>query len=392
MSTAVVYHFLPHYRRAVMSALIADPAVDAVLYADRDGAAVDPTIAAWTPGDAARFVRTRLRRLPGGLLWQGGLIRLALSPRHRTVIYLGDPHFPATWISAVLARALGKRVLFWTHGWIRREPGLKGWIRRRFHHLAHGLLLYGRRARALGLAEGFPPERLHVIYNSLDAEAQAAAYAATDDAARAATRRALFAGDDATPVVVCTTRLTRLRRLDLLIDAAALLNERGRRVRLLLVGDGPERAALEAHASARGVAATFTGAVYDEERLAALIGCANCTVAPGKIGLTAMHSLVFGVPALTHDDADEQMPEWEAIVPGVTGALFRRDDVAAIADAIAQWTAAPWPAPAVRAACTAAIARFYHPAVQCRLIAAAVRGADAPPVAGERLQPGELAP
>ncbi len=388
---AIVYHFYPHYRRPVMARLLASQRHEWTLFGDIDGAQVDPTIAAWLPDDPTRHVRTKLRRLPLGLLWQCGLIGLALDRRFHTIVYLADPHFPATWLSAITARLAGKRVLFWSHGWLRPERGLRRLIRSTFHRIAHGMLLYGRRSRVLGIAEGFAAERLHVIYNSLDAEAQRLALGSIDDAARRQTRMEIFGGDGSTPVVVCTTRLTRVRRLDILLSAIATLAKHGRDVHVLLVGDGPERTRLEEQARSLAVNVHFAGACYDEVALSRFISCASCTVAPGKVGLTAMHSLAFGVPVLTHADANDQMPEWEAVVPGLTGDLFPPGDVEAIAGVIRRWTETVFPTDQVRQHCRTVIDRFYNPAEQVRLIEDAADGKPAPSVLGDRLQPEELA-
>lgn len=63
----------------------------------------------------------------------------------------------------------------------------------------------------------------------------------------------------------------------------------------------------------------FYGACYDEIKNAALIYNADLCVSPGNVGLTAMHSMVFGTPVITHNDFKWQMPEFEAIEPGKTG-------------------------------------------------------------------------
>ena len=44
---------------------------------------------------------------------------------------------------------------------------------------------------------------------------------------------------------------------------------------------------------------------------------ANVTVSPGPIGLTAIQSLTYGVPAITNDEFSTQGPEFETIEPGV---------------------------------------------------------------------------
>jgi glycosyltransferase involved in cell wall biosynthesis len=50
-----------------------------------------------------------------------------------------------------------------------------------------------------------------------------------------------------------------------------------------------------------------------------------------------MHSLVFGTPAITHNSFEWQMPEFEAIKEGKTGAFFERGNVESLAVAIQRW-------------------------------------------------------
>ncbi len=286
---------------------------------------------------------------------------------------------------------MGKQVYYWAHGWRQRESGAKGLVRRCYFRLAHRLLLYGRRSRGIALENGFDARRVHVIYNCLDYPAQRAARQRLGMAERQALRRDLFGSDDV-PVVACPTRLVPQRRLDLLLEAVARLRAtHQRRVQVLLVGDGPERAALEALAERLQVEVHFAGACYDEERMAGYLTAATCTVAPGMVGLSAMHSLAFGVPVLTHGDPDRQNAESEAVVPGLTGDHFRTDDVDDLALVIERWTRTSFPAADVSTACIRAIERFYNPGTQLELIVEALDGAPARDTAGERLQADELA-
>lgn len=63
----------------------------------------------------------------------------------------------------------------------------------------------------------------------------------------------------------------------------------------------------------------FYGSCYDEQTNAELIYNADMCVAPGNVGLTAIHAMTFGCPVITHSDFKWQMPEFEAIHPGKTG-------------------------------------------------------------------------
>lgn len=383
---ACVYHFYAHYRAAVMGGLLRSRRFDLTLLGAADSSGYDATIKPWVPGDRRRFRATPLRRLRGELLWQGGVIGRALSPRYDAIVFLASMNFASTWIAAPLARLSGKRVLFWAHGWTRPERGLKRLIRRCYFRLAGIQMLYGRRARRIAIGEGFDPRSLWVIYNSLDYPEQRRQREAVDPAELPALRAELF-GDPDLAVVVCTTRLVALRRLDQLLRAVAAMP---RKVGVLLVGDGPERARLEALASELGVAARFVGACYDEAQIARYVMCAAVAVAPGKVGLTAMHCLAYGVPVVTHDDPGDQMPEWEAIVPGRTGDLFRRDDEADLARVVARWIDGVRDRDAVARDCIAAVERFYNPSFQVAVIEAAICGLPAPATAGDRIAAGEL--
>lgn len=84
----------------------------------------------------------------------------------------------------------------------------------------------------------------------------------------------------------------------------------------------------------------------------------SVTVAPGKVGLTAMHSMVYGVPVVTHGDASDQMPEWEAIIPGKTGSLFQSGNVQSLSDAILKWTQSQFPESTTQKECHKIIDRF----------------------------------
>ena len=370
---AVVYHFFAHYRAAIMQTLLASETIDYFLVSDLD----EPNneIEAWQP-PKDRWRWSPCLKLGANLIWQKGLLRLATQPRTDVIIFLGNANYLSTWCSAALARLLGKRVLFWTHGWVRDERGLKRLVRNSFYRLAHGLLLYGNRARAIGLRNGFSQENLYVIYNSLNYPQQRK-LRETIGRSRLTSIRSRFFNDPASPVMICTGRLNKLKRIDLLLEAMSLLRDEGLNTSLLLVGEGPERSALKEMAFDRGLSVYFFGACYEEERLAELIMSSNLTVSPGQVGLTAMHSLAYGVPVVTHDDVHNQMPESESIVPGKTGDLFRHGGVVDLAKVLKRWVHRPWPDATSRQECIAIIEKFYNPQYQANIISRAVAGCPA---------------
>src|SRR5690606_17770349 len=80
----------------------------------------------------------------------------------------------------------------------------------------------------------------------------------------------------------------------------------------------------------------FYGASYEESTNYELIASSDICIAPGEIGLTAMHSLVYGVPVISHSDGNLQMPEFEAIKPDFNGALFENGNLIDLKEKIKQ--------------------------------------------------------
>lgn len=261
----------------------------------------------------------------GPLYFQLGVFRLLFSKKFSGYIFLGNPFIVTTWLGAIIARLRGKPVYFWTHGWLRQERGFTACLRQIFYRLANHLLVYGNRAASIGQAQGYPRDRIHVIYNSLDYESQAV----TRQRLLAQTERGCGSKDGGeAPYFLMVGRLIRPLQVDLALDAIEL----GKlHAELVIVGDGPERDRLVLEAQRRSLPVRFLGAIYEEEHLGRLFLGACAVLSPGKVGLLAMHALAYGTPVITHGDLDNQMPEVEAIVPGQTGAFFERNDAVALA-------------------------------------------------------------
>ncbi|QKW33234.1 glycosyltransferase [Actinomadura sp. NAK00032] len=133
---------------------------------------------------------------------------------------------------------------------------------------------------------GVRPGRIVVIPNGIDAAAFA-----FDAARRAATRRRLGILP-AEPVVGAVGRLVPTKRFDLLIDAVARLDG----VRLLLVGAGPERAALERRARDLRVPVVFTGGTSDVAGALAAMDVLAAPSAQETFGLGVLEALAAGLP------------------------------------------------------------------------------------------------
>lgn len=141
--------------------------------------------------------------------------------------------------------------------------------------------------------------------------------------------RALHAREDEALLVMCS-RLSVEKRPSTALDALEALVRRGRRVVLVVAGDGPLRARLEQRARERGLPVTFLGHVGDRTLLGALQASADVALAPGPaetFGLAALEAMACGTPVVA--SASSALPE----VIGSAGATAA-DRGEAFADAV----------------------------------------------------------
>ena len=279
---------------------------------------------------------TKLSRsdLIGPLYWQHNVIKIINSYKYQSYIILGDLFSLSTWTFLIKNKLLNKKkkVYLWSHGWYGRESRLKRWLKKRFFNLADKTFLYGNYAKEIAIQQGNNPKKLCVIHNSLDHE--------THIELRKKLLQSNLYHDyfkNSYPTLIFIGRLTKVKQLDLLIKAVSNLKTNGENYNIVFVGDGVERTNLEKLAKDTNLNVWFYGSCYDDTQTAQLIFDADLCVSPGNVGLTAMHTMSFGTPVLTHSNFTNQMPEFEAIVEGETGTFFSEGSVKSLSENISKW-------------------------------------------------------
>lgn len=372
----IVYHFFPHYRGAVNRELLQSRKYRFLFVGASPQAVRGGGIEPWEHPPGTPFIATRNRHPFGRALFQSEVVALAFRRDIESMVFLGCAEFATTWFAAIIARLTGKRVYFWTHGWTEPDQGLKRLMRSAFYRLANTLLLYGHEAKKIGREMGIRNEHMHVIFNSLDYKAQLGASKSVTTDELKELRKNLFGERATRPLLICTGRLIPMRRLELLLDAMTYLEGANYSVNLLLIGDGPLLPELKRHAERAHLAVCFYGSCYDETRLARCFMAADLLVMPGRIGLSAMHSLAYGTPVIVHDNPFDQGPEWESVIPGYNGARFAHENSRDLARVIKEWIEKPLDRQVMASRCKEVLDRFYNPVVQAALIERALDGDD----------------
>lgn len=133
---------------------------------------------------------------------------------------------------------------------------------------------------------------------------------------------------------IAVARLTRQKRIDLVLDAVALLRRDGHAAPLTLVGDGPERAALEARARELGLGSTvhFEG-TQPPSVVAERLQSADLAIFAAEregYGLAAAEALMAGVPVVACTDGGGVLD----VVPATGAGRQASPDAASLAAAI----------------------------------------------------------
>ena len=257
------------------------------------------------------------------LIWQKGVLSRTFDSVS-VVIFLGEMTVVSTWIASFILRLRGVKVLFWGF------PKL--FLRKMFLRLANHNLVYEERAKKLMTEHGFEQNKISVVYNSINYEQQLSLFQKLERKKK----NSIFKNNY--PVLLFIGRLTKQKKINQLIEAVKILNQKVN-FNLLIIGEGDEKLRLEELAQdlIKENKCIFYGKSYDEDELSRLIFNSDLTVSPGNIGLTAIHSLSYGTPVCSHSNLSNQMPEVESIIEGENGFLFKENDILSIVNGIISW-------------------------------------------------------
>ncbi len=127
------------------------------------------------------------------------------------------------------------------------------------------------------------------------------------------------------PELVCVTRLVAHKRVERLLGMAEHLLDLHPGLRLNVIGDGPERPALDAEVARRGLGGVvvFHGFVPEEDK-AALVARADLHLSPSQYegwGLSVIEAAALGVPTVAYNVDGLR----DAIRDGTTGWLAADD-------------------------------------------------------------------
>ncbi len=298
---ALQQRVLPSYRIAFFD-LLAQSCESMSLFAGMPRP--EEMIASGTP-QIAKYHEVKNFHLFSGTFYfchQRGFIDWLKEWDPNALIVEANPRYLSTPAAVSWMHARGRRVIGWGLGAPKRSG-----VWSHFIHQFDAILSYSQRGAEEYTSLGFPRDKIFVAHNSVSPKPMLNI------------ERLTF---NVQPILLFVGRLQSRKRVDSLLRACA---EMGSNPRLMIVGDGPERTALEALAKEVYPSADFIGAKHGAD-LKPYFEQADLFVLPGTGGLAVQEAMSHGLPVIvakgdgTQDDLVRAENGWQ-IQPEDHGAL-----------------------------------------------------------------------
>jgi glycosyltransferase involved in cell wall biosynthesis len=227
------------------------------------------------------------------LCHQRGFINWLEECNPDALIVEANPRYLSTPAAVRWMHKRGRKVLGWGLGAPKR-----GGVWGRFISEFDAMLSYSQRGAEEYAALGFPREKIFVAHNSVSPKPDA---------------NYQLPITNPRPTILFVGRLQSRKRVDSLLRACAEIESTPR---LMIVGDGPDRAALEALAKEIYPSTEFIGAKHGAE-LKPYFEQADLFVLPGTGGLAVQEAMSYGLPVIvakgdgTQDDLVREGNGWQ---------------------------------------------------------------------------------
>ena len=269
----------------------------------------------------------RVRRVGGRLVGLPPRIPVGEWPDLVVSLYAEPPYLTGL----LQSRLRGAHTALWVEvtydSWVRRSRAKES-LKRRVFGAADGILTVGQDGRAYARKYGVDDARMHYLPHTIDARRFAA-----DSAAHAEGRDSLRQSLGVHGVTFAYVgRLWSGKGVDDLVAAFAVARRATNLdMSLLLVGDGPDEAALRARCAAEGVEGVVFAGFHQQEELPAYYAASDVFVFPtlgDPYGLVVDEAMACSLPVLSSTGAGEIR---RRVTDGVTGYVYEAGDVATLA-------------------------------------------------------------
>jgi glycosyltransferase involved in cell wall biosynthesis len=264
-----------------------------------------------------------MKELPMLSFWQIGAMSVPFT-RNDIVVVSGAPRCLTNILLLIKARIKGTPTVWFGHYWSSTTAQHRFFLRMLLMKLANNVLFYtDREIEEYREGIGKSDKRLIAALNN-----------GIDNANIKRLRKSYVAAERPKSLLFIG-RLFEKCELETLLEAMA--DPRLIDVQLQVIGDGPATPNMKKLAAELGVQDRifWHGATTDENKIAEIANQCRLFVFPGAVGLSLIHAMGYGLPAVVNDNRWTNGPEITAFSDGETGRSFRQGSVADMATKIA---------------------------------------------------------
>lgn len=224
-----------------------------------------------------------------------------------------------------------QKFAFWGHGLNRqsKESSVKNRFKRLFLKHANWWFAYTSGIKSFLIKSGYPEEKITVVENAIDTKQMFDDYNSIQKDELDLFREKYKVQPEETILIYCGA-LYKEKRLEFLIAAADKLVEMGHKIKLVVVGSGPDENIIKEAEKTRPHV-LFTGPLFGREK-ATIFKLSDMFLLPGAIGLAVLDSFAFETPIIT-TKYSYHGPEFEYLVNDFNG-VITEDNLEAYTKAI----------------------------------------------------------
>jgi len=332
LRVAIVTDIMAHYRQGFYDRLFARQDIIATVYCQ-------PSL----PGKNIRTIHTRY---PGRvkpvtalspksevIAWQFTPWR-ALLFGYDVVFVDGNPRIVSHALLATLLRVFRRNVVLWTMAHSYRANRFREGIRLRWTRMFPHILVYTEAEIRYLRQRGFAKQAISAINNGLDQSTIDNMIGEWSPPQLEEWRRARKL--EGRTILLSCARLDPKNRFEQVVAALPAIVRCIPDLTWCLIGGGTEAARLQSLVRQAGLDENvrFLGEIHDERELAPWFLSAAVLVHPAAVGLSLLHAFGYGLPVVTHGNAERHGPEFAAFQENRSGRVFREDDTSSLASAL----------------------------------------------------------
>lgn len=329
LKVAIVVNFVTPYRANFYKKLFNDNEIDYHVYCHIPPEKLNLK--------SAHCLFDNLSIMRGFFIWSERLVITILHWRHilsaDVVVVEGNPRYLSMVILATYLKLTKRKVIIWAMIKSFRNSALGFKIRIAWYKIFERMLVYSDKECVELASHGYDGVSIG-INNGVDFERNNLIARTWDPSKLEAWR--MEVGINQKRVLLSCARLEEKNRFDEILQVLPSLLVDNPDLIWAIIGDGGVRKRLENLAVTNNIRdkIIFLGEIFDEEELAPWFLSSEILIHPGAIGLTLLHAFSYGLPVVTHSNADHHGPEFSAFQNNVTGYYYTEGSVVELAHRI----------------------------------------------------------